>query len=723
MLSERYWGYDKIGIYRPSTGQWFLDTNGDGIFDAGDSTFYFGGPTSSGGSMFDLPVAGNWNGASNGRDQVGIYRPSTGQWFLDYSGQESFNTAFSFSLGGITGDLPVAGAWNPSIRATDVGVFRYGYYWLLDYAEDYAFGAGDLAFPYGGIAGDIPVVGAWNQEFNVAPSMPNTLSVNNAPCSSGSCGSAPAGTQNLSFVFTYNDPMNGSNDVSAGQAWFADAAGVGHCNLLWGSGIVPNSNYLTLVSEDGLSSQSTSSWNYQLSNTFCTVSVAQPQDTSATALTVTLTITLFGNAGTYSVVSQVTDLDGDTSPPGTLGTWTITQAPITASVPTVHIPSGSTTGSTTLTITTGAGVSGSPVLAVSNYPSGVSVSNPGISVSANSTETVEVQVVVPVGLPPSTYDGWWTIGIYDGIDDWLTTIPVIFSIDPQASIGRVGGGPFYPGNSYSVTIGGLSFDQFTGTVSVDSGSFSVSTWSPGIITGTLTIPQNDTNTSIQFQVLPVDSLPSNPYPVTLGCGDIRNTMIYEYWANPVITYHPPCTDFTQASPSSNFLFYGTGQCPQNQNGLNSSRESPSAQCSTQYPWAILTNNLGSGIDAVYGIKPHPMQITSGYRNPGYQAAVTNGQWPNDPHTHGTAVDIATNSSMTTWTDWKTAVLAYRTSSGNANPCIEPAGYGNNTPTYNHIHLDWRGTCPAGWRGDLDYEEIRIRRSFDRSECRRLGGPD
>jgi len=30
-------GKSRIGIYRPTTGQWFLDTNANGVFDAGDT--------------------------------------------------------------------------------------------------------------------------------------------------------------------------------------------------------------------------------------------------------------------------------------------------------------------------------------------------------------------------------------------------------------------------------------------------------------------------------------------------------------------------------------------------------------------------------------------------------------------------------------------------------------------------------------------------------------
>jgi hypothetical protein len=196
----------------------------------------------------------------------------------------------------------------------------------------------------------------------------------------------------------------------------------------------------------------------------------------------------------------------------------------------------------------------------------------------------------------------------------------------------------------------------------------------------LTLPQSDTNVNLQFSVWPYGGQQSPYYAVTLGCGDIRNTMIYKYWANTAITLHPACSNFTQTSPSTNFSF-GT---------LNSSRESPYTDSSTQYPWAILTSSLGSGIDGVYAYAPYTMTINSGYRNPGRQAELTGGLYPNDSHTQGLAVDVATSGSAQ-WTNWVNAVVAHRPTGG--PPCIEPYSVQS---TYNHIHLDWRSTCPGGW---------------------------
>lgn len=152
-------GTTKIGIYRPSTGQWFLDYNGDGVFDAGDKTYNFGGIAG------DLPVVGDWSGS--GFAKVGIFREGF-FWILDYNGDGMFDTGDqAFAYGGVAGDVPVSGDWSGDGKAK-VGVVRpfstggVPAFWLLDANNDHAIDAGDLIFAYGGIAGDVPVVGDWN---------------------------------------------------------------------------------------------------------------------------------------------------------------------------------------------------------------------------------------------------------------------------------------------------------------------------------------------------------------------------------------------------------------------------------------------------------------------------------------------------------------------------------------------------------------------------------
>jgi PKD repeat protein len=154
---------DKIGVYR--NGYWFLDSNNNGTWDgtSNDAIFYLGGPGNA-------TVTGDWNG--NGRDKIGIFNISRGQWYLDYNGNgvldaidASRTTTYNISFG-MAGDQPVSGYWdgigNPN-GTSNVGVFRNGI-WYVDWNGNGAWDAVDAAHTKGpfGQAGDIAVAGDWN---------------------------------------------------------------------------------------------------------------------------------------------------------------------------------------------------------------------------------------------------------------------------------------------------------------------------------------------------------------------------------------------------------------------------------------------------------------------------------------------------------------------------------------------------------------------------------
>jgi len=134
-------GLSKVGIYRTSTGTWYLDANNDGVYDAGDYTYQFGGLAG------DVPVAGDWGGV--GRSCVGIYRSPTSMWMLDLNCNGVFEntpTDAFFPFGGLAGDVPVVGNWTGG--TTRVGVVRaYApngvpqgspFYWVFDNSDAYA---------------------------------------------------------------------------------------------------------------------------------------------------------------------------------------------------------------------------------------------------------------------------------------------------------------------------------------------------------------------------------------------------------------------------------------------------------------------------------------------------------------------------------------------------------------------------------------------------------
>jgi hypothetical protein len=100
-------GSEKIGFYRPTTGQWYLDLNGNGKWD-GSPTDSLLGPF---GAATNLPVVGDWDGT--GKIRIGVYRPSTGQWYLDVDGNGKWDDSADRLRGpfGQAGDLPVVGKW------------------------------------------------------------------------------------------------------------------------------------------------------------------------------------------------------------------------------------------------------------------------------------------------------------------------------------------------------------------------------------------------------------------------------------------------------------------------------------------------------------------------------------------------------------------------------------------------------------------------------------
>ena len=109
----------------------------------------------------DIGVAGDWTG--DGKSKIGIYRPSTGTWYLDANNNGIFDAGdYTYQFGGIAGDLPVVGDWMAAGRSC-IGIARTGGFWLLDLNCNGTFDntPTDAFFPFGGLTGDVPVVGNW----------------------------------------------------------------------------------------------------------------------------------------------------------------------------------------------------------------------------------------------------------------------------------------------------------------------------------------------------------------------------------------------------------------------------------------------------------------------------------------------------------------------------------------------------------------------------------
>ena len=163
-------GFDEIGRWNPPGSWWTLD-NGNLVWDEcgsfendEDECAIFGLPS-------DRPVVGDWN--NDGTDEIGVYRPSTGMWYLDANGNRSWDgCGIDLCLGpfGLSGDSPIAGDWTGT-GGDKIGVFQpvdpfgdpYNRFTLDNGDGVYIVGQGEREQTLGpfGLGTDKPIV--WNQ--------------------------------------------------------------------------------------------------------------------------------------------------------------------------------------------------------------------------------------------------------------------------------------------------------------------------------------------------------------------------------------------------------------------------------------------------------------------------------------------------------------------------------------------------------------------------------
>jgi hypothetical protein len=150
-------GTAKIGVY--VSGNWYLDLNGNGSWDGTptDVRYSFGA-----GQVGAIPVTGDWTG--NGVTKIAVY--VSGNWYLDLDGNGAWNgtpTDGRYAFGtGLVGAVPVAGNWSGT-GVTKIGVYANGV-WYLD-MDGNGFWDGtptDIFARFGnGISGAMPVTGNW----------------------------------------------------------------------------------------------------------------------------------------------------------------------------------------------------------------------------------------------------------------------------------------------------------------------------------------------------------------------------------------------------------------------------------------------------------------------------------------------------------------------------------------------------------------------------------
>lgn len=100
-------GGDEVGVFR--NGIFFLRLTG------GTTRVPFG-------QAGDIPIAGNWDGSMDGSDEIGLFRPSTGQFFLRANNNPGPQSVTVRGLGG-SGDTPLGGDFDADDTGT-IAVFR-----------------------------------------------------------------------------------------------------------------------------------------------------------------------------------------------------------------------------------------------------------------------------------------------------------------------------------------------------------------------------------------------------------------------------------------------------------------------------------------------------------------------------------------------------------------------------------------------------------------------
>jgi hypothetical protein len=159
----------RIGVFRPNTGEWFLDDDGNGQWNAGD--IYI----KSFGHSGDLPVVGSWSG--KGVSNIGTFTSATGMWQLDTNGDGVLDCSLDACVGpfGQSGDFPVTremggatgsiiGTYTPetTVKINGRNKIKRGH-WRFDNNDNRTFdGCSIDQCDTFSIVGEIPIIGDWN---------------------------------------------------------------------------------------------------------------------------------------------------------------------------------------------------------------------------------------------------------------------------------------------------------------------------------------------------------------------------------------------------------------------------------------------------------------------------------------------------------------------------------------------------------------------------------
>ena len=143
-------GRADLTVYRPATGEWFIRYSSTG-YSIPTSRYQWG-------SAGDVPVAADFDG--DGRTDLTVFRPATGEWFdpllVDRVCDRSASGRYQW---GLAGDVPISADFDGDGQ-TDLTVYRPSTgEWFIRYSSTgYAIGSASGRYQWG-LVGDIPLVG------------------------------------------------------------------------------------------------------------------------------------------------------------------------------------------------------------------------------------------------------------------------------------------------------------------------------------------------------------------------------------------------------------------------------------------------------------------------------------------------------------------------------------------------------------------------------------
>ena len=140
-------GRTDLTVYRPTTGEWFVRYSTSNYSYDNWTSYQWGLPG-------DIPLAADFDG--DGKTDLTVYRPTTGEWFVRYSTSNySYGNWTSYQWG-LPGDVPLAADFDGDGK-TDLVVFRpnIGTWYVRFSSSNYSY-ANWTSYQWG-LLGDVPL--------------------------------------------------------------------------------------------------------------------------------------------------------------------------------------------------------------------------------------------------------------------------------------------------------------------------------------------------------------------------------------------------------------------------------------------------------------------------------------------------------------------------------------------------------------------------------------